>query len=122
MKSAQPAIMREGRKHRSCWHLLRYAMPMAACLCLGAMLAQHTAAQGCAMCYQSAAASAAQSRAALRHGILILLLPAVCLFGGIFALIYLRRNAYHRDLYQETRLLGRIGFESRQPARVAHTK
>lgn len=122
MKSARSASGREGRKHRSCWRLLRYAVLIAICLCLGAMLAQHAAAQGCAMCYQSAAASAAQSRAALRHGILILLLPAVGLFGGIFALIYLRRNAYHRDLDQETRFLGRVGVDSRQPARVGHTK
>lgn len=99
MQSAQSTIEREGRKQRNRCRLLRYAVAMAACLCLGAMLAQHAAAQGCAMCYQSAAASAEQSRAALRHGILILLLPAVGLFGGIFALIYLRRNAHHRDLY-----------------------
>jgi hypothetical protein len=39
------------------------------------------------MCYQNAAASGEQGRAALRHGILILLLPAVSLFVGIFALI-----------------------------------
>jgi hypothetical protein len=44
------------------------------------------------MCYQNAAASGEQGRAALRHGILILLLPAVTLFLGIFGLIYSRRN------------------------------
>jgi hypothetical protein len=50
-------------------------------------------AQGCAMCYQNAAASGAQGREALRHGILILLFPTVSLFLGIFGLIYSRRNA-----------------------------
>jgi hypothetical protein len=45
------------------------------------------------MCYQNAAASGDGGRAALRHGILLLLLPAVSLFCGIFALIYHRRNA-----------------------------
>jgi hypothetical protein len=50
------------------------------------------AAQGCAMCYQNAAASGAAGRAALRHGVLILLLPAVGLFLGIFLLIYRRRD------------------------------
>jgi hypothetical protein len=49
-------------------------------------------AQGCAMCYQTAAASAAPGQAALRHGILILLIPAASLFTGIFTLIYRRRN------------------------------
>ena len=44
------------------------------------------------MCYQSAAASGAQGREVLRHGILVLLLPSLSLFVGIFALIYKRRN------------------------------
>jgi hypothetical protein len=44
------------------------------------------------MCYQGAAASGAQGGAALRHGILLLFIPAISLFVGIFALIYHRRN------------------------------
>jgi hypothetical protein len=55
-------------------------------------LTSRAAAQGCAMCYQSAAASAAPGRAALRHGILLLLVPAICFFLGICAFIYRRRN------------------------------
>jgi len=55
-------------------------------------VAPHAAAQGCAMCYQNAAASGGQGRAALRHGILILLAPALSLFSGILVLIYRRRN------------------------------
>jgi hypothetical protein len=54
--------------------------------------APHALAQGCAMCYQTAAASGAPGREALRHGILILLLPSVTLFLGIVGLIYRRRN------------------------------
>jgi hypothetical protein len=50
------------------------------------------AAQGCAMCYQNASASGPQGAQALRHGILILMLPTLTLFTGIFALIYRRRN------------------------------
>ena len=49
-------------------------------------------AQGCAMCYQNASASGPQGSQALRHGILILLLPTLTLFTGIFGLIYRRRN------------------------------
>jgi hypothetical protein len=44
------------------------------------------------MCYQSAAASGAPGREALRHGIVILLAPAVSLFVGICALLYRRRD------------------------------
>jgi len=52
----------------------------------------HVSAQSCALCYQGAAASGAQGGAALRHGILLLFMPAISLCVGIFALIYPRRN------------------------------
>ncbi|MGA2899491.1 MAG: hypothetical protein ABSF40_04580 [Candidatus Acidiferrales bacterium] len=55
-------------------------------------VAPSAAAQGCAMCYQNASASGPQGAQALRHGILILMLPTLSLFIGIFALIYHRRN------------------------------
>jgi hypothetical protein len=72
---------------------IRYAaLTLVASLALVAFLAPQTAAQGCAMCYQTAAASGAQGREALRHGILILLLPTISLFLGIFGLVYRRRN------------------------------
>lgn len=61
-------------------------------LAAAAALAPQAAAQGCAMCYQSAAASGDHSRVALQHGILLLLIPSVGLFMGIFGLIYTRRN------------------------------
>jgi hypothetical protein len=54
--------------------------------------ASRAAAQGCILCYQSAAASGATGRAALRHGIVILLVPAVSLFLSILALLYRRPN------------------------------
>lgn len=56
------------------------------------LLARSAFAQGCAMCYQSAAASGAQGRAALRHGIAVLFFPAASVFLGIFGLLYHRRN------------------------------
>ena len=65
---------------------------MLACLALFVFLAPQAGAQGCAMCYQSAAATGAQGREVLRHGIFVLLLPSLSLFIGIFALIYMRRN------------------------------
>jgi len=49
--------------------------------------------QGCAMCYQTASASAAPAREALRHGVLILLIPAASLFLGIFGYVYRRNSA-----------------------------
>ncbi len=72
--------------------MFRAAAMLAACLALFAVCAPHAAAQGCAMCYQNAAASGPQGREALRHGILILLFPTLSLFVGIFVLIFNRRN------------------------------
>jgi hypothetical protein len=72
---------------------IRLAVFTALCLLLLLVsFAPSAAAQGCAMCYQNASASGAQGARALRHGILILMLPTLTLFTGIFALIYRRRN------------------------------
>ena len=71
---------------------MRIGLMLAIVLGAFATLAPHVAAQGCAMCYQNAAASGAQGSKALRHGILILLFPTLSLFVGIFGLIFSRRN------------------------------
>jgi len=71
---------------------IRYTALLIATLAVAALLAPHAAAQGCVMCYQNAAASGPQGREALRHGILVLLVPTISLFLGIFGLLYTRRN------------------------------
>jgi hypothetical protein len=63
------------------------------------------AAEGCAMCYQNAAASGAVGRAALRHGVLILLVPAIGLFCGILALLYRRGHPRSPSTCQQARAL-----------------
>jgi hypothetical protein len=73
--------------------LIRAALLLVSCAALIALPMPQVHAQSCAMCYQSAAASGPQGGAALRHGILLLFVPAISLFVGIFALIYHRRNA-----------------------------
>jgi len=52
-------------------------------------------AQGCAMCYTSAAAAKAGALQALRSGILILLVPALIMFAGIFVVIYRSRDRFN---------------------------
>lgn len=52
-------------------------------------------AQGCAMCYTSAAAAKAGAIQALRSGILILLVPPLLMFGAIFVVIYRYRNRFN---------------------------
>ena len=54
------------------------------------------AAQGCAMCYTAAAQQSAQGKAALDAGILILLIPAIAIFCGVFLVAY-----RHRDWWVE---------------------
>jgi len=51
-------------------------------------------AQGCAMCYTSAAAAKAGAVQALRSGILILLLPVLVMCSGITVVIYRSRNRF----------------------------
>jgi len=72
--------------------LIWLAVAVAAWAALACLLAPQAAAQSCAMCYQNASATGAQGREALRHGILILMVPTLSLFLGIFGLIYSRRN------------------------------
>jgi hypothetical protein len=48
------------------------------------------------MCYQTASSASPAGRAALRHGVVILLVPALSLFIAILALIYSRRTPRKR--------------------------
>jgi hypothetical protein len=73
--------------------LIRAVLLLSCGVALVALPVPHVQAQSCAMCYQGAAATGAKGGAALRHGILVLLVPTLSLFVGIFALIYHRRNA-----------------------------
>ena len=49
-------------------------------------------AQGCAMCYQSAAASGPKAVQALRNGIVILIIPPFLICTGITLIAYRRRE------------------------------
>jgi len=51
-------------------------------------------AQGCAMCYTSAAASKAGALHALRSGILILIVPVLVMCAGISVVIYRSRDRF----------------------------
>lgn len=58
-------------------------------------------AQGCALCYNDAAATGPHAIAALRHGILVLAIPPMLIFAGIFAVLYRRRNLAHDVMRSE---------------------
>jgi len=55
------------------------------------------AAQGCPLCYQSAAACSPHAIRALRQGILILMFPPAFICFGITGLAWRRRNLHNRN-------------------------
>ena len=70
--------------------LKRLAIALATFLSPSALFAQ-----GCAMCYQTAAGSGAQFVQALRHGILIMFFPPILIMGAIFYAAYRKRNQFN---------------------------
>jgi hypothetical protein len=52
-------------------------------------------AQGCAMCYQSAAASGARLIHALKSGIVVLIIPPLLMSVAFARLVYRRRNLFN---------------------------
>ncbi len=72
----------------------RWIAPAAAMI--GAFAASPlTYAQGCPMCYNAAAAAKAGAIQALRSGILILLIPPVLMFVGIFLIAFRNRDRFN---------------------------
>jgi len=63
------------------------------CALCTAVASQPTFAQGCAMCYTSAAAAGSGAARALDHAIIVLLAPALLLFISIVVLLVLRARA-----------------------------
>jgi hypothetical protein len=54
-------------------------------------------AQGCAMCYQSAAASGARLIHALKNGIVVLMIPPLLMTGVFARLVYRKRNLCNEE-------------------------
>jgi hypothetical protein len=52
-------------------------------------------AQGCAMCYQNAAASGPRTIHAINNGILILMFPPAMITFGICFMAYKKRNTFN---------------------------
>lgn len=78
---------------------IRKCLAAVAALLSTTLLGAHSAfAQGCALCYNDASAASQQGIAALRHGILILAIPPMLIFAGLFAVLYSRRNAHHEAI------------------------
>jgi hypothetical protein len=70
--------------------LKRALMALAALVSPSALYAQ-----GCALCYQAAAASGAKFIQALKEGILIMLFPPLLIMSAIFYAAYRKRNQFN---------------------------
>ena len=64
---------------------------------MGLLAARPILAQGCALCYNTAAAASSRGIAALRHGVLILMLPPVVIFGVVTFLTVRGRNRFNDE-------------------------
>ena len=75
---------------------VRTMLPKRTIVAIAALLSPSAIfAQGCAMCYQTAAGSGAQFIQALRHGILIMLFPPILIMAAIFYAAYRKRNQFN---------------------------
>jgi hypothetical protein len=72
---------------------------MATALALAAAVPAY--AQGCAMCYNDAAAAKSTAIQALRSGTLILLFPVLLLFAGILVMAFRSRNRFREAGMEE---------------------
>ena len=61
----------------------------------GLAIAHPVLAQGCALCYNTAAAAGVRGVAALRNGILILMIPPVIIFGVVSFFTLRGRNRFN---------------------------
>lgn len=75
---------------------MRIVLKMLVAGVSAALCASAAFAQGCALCYSDAAATGPGAQAALRHGILILVIPATSIVVGFFSLLCIRCNV-HRE-------------------------
>ncbi len=71
----------------------RFVLPGILCaLCVSAV-SPRAFAQGCALCYTTAAAAGAAAARSLNFGILVLLVPTLVMFVGVIVLLIRRANA-----------------------------
>jgi hypothetical protein len=61
------------------------------------IFANAAAAQGCALCYQSAAAAGSRAIRALQNGIVVLIIPPLLICSAITYLVYRRRNSHNEN-------------------------
>jgi hypothetical protein len=88
--------------YRPTWQYLRWSAAHRATVLLIALLTPAlTFAQNCALCYTQAAGSGSRMIHALKSGILILMIPPMCICIGLTVMAYKKRNQFNEDLDQD---------------------
>jgi hypothetical protein len=89
------------KAHRTAWQYLGWSGARRAAMLLIALLTPALAfAQNCALCYTQAAGSGSRMIHALKSGILILMIPPMCICIGLTVMAYKKRNQFNDDFDQ----------------------
>jgi hypothetical protein len=87
--------------HRKVWQYLGWSgIRRSAGLLIALLTPALVLAQNCALCYTQAAGSGSRMIHALKSGILILMIPPMCICIGLAVMAYKKRNQFNDDLDQ----------------------
>jgi hypothetical protein len=105
VRNSKPAT--RNRRLRFWGRFLNFHFRISSFVCLAAtvaalVLARPAFAQGCAMCYNTAAAAKAAAIRALRSGILILLIPPLLMTIGIFVRALRSRERFGDEIPEDS--------------------
>jgi hypothetical protein len=86
------------KAHHTFWQYLGWSGIRRGAALLLVLLAPTMAfAQNCALCYTQAAGSGSRMIHALKSGILILMIPPMCICIGLTIMAYRKRNQFNDD-------------------------
>jgi hypothetical protein len=91
MKAMKDRAFRKRPWHTGSW------MPRAAALPVALTAPTICFAQNCALCYTQAAGAGSRMIHALKSGILILMIPPMCICVGLAVMAYKKRNQFNDD-------------------------
>jgi hypothetical protein len=103
MIEAMNSLVSVRAKARTGWYAAKRGISLWFAICVflcgfcASVASPSVFAQGCAMCYTSAAAAGPAAARAIDYGIIVLLTPALLLFIGIFILLIRRAAAATRE-------------------------
>jgi hypothetical protein len=83
-----------------CYRFGSSGIRRAAVLLIALLTPALTFAQNCALCYTQAAGAGSRMIHALKSGILILMIPPMCICIGLTVMAYKKRNQFNEDLDQ----------------------